>query len=1424
MKIIQNSLFKILVILLVVGLCNPANATLTQITANPTEVEVDPDGPETVTFRVVVEGRHLETKFKFVLTPSLYETRGEEAEFTRESSQGMTCGDQSDPFNCELNSNKGTLFVKWRGNVDPGRLDFTFRYCEKPSVIGVAPLKTRRTMCKNGGIPGYSEFDSVLVPVNFTAPKKEPGQLIFEQSEYTKDENAGVFNIKVFREDGDGSDGEVSVDYRFNDVKDHYFDGAVKPATIGEDYKGSNGTLKWKDGENGSKEIAVEILRDSLEEKEDEYFEVELFNPTGGLLIAPHPPVAYVRIKDVPPQHGTLTLSENCCSAREDAGTVNVRVNRTKGSDGRISVTYQDSGPTHRDLKFAKSGQDYESFSGTLTWEDGDTDSKNIKITLLKDSEVEDTEYFALTFGNPKGGASLDFPFERNFAIEDVPPEFGRIRVKTNEVSIKENAGDAKVIVERLDGADGKVSIKYKTGADDDQAERDKDYKNTSGTITWESGERNAKTITIPILKDILKENDEVLTLSLSEVTGGATLDEQRSSKITIQDTTSFGSLGFKSANLTAAEDQGTITINVERTGGSDGAVSVKYKTGATGDSATADKDYKHGSGTLNWASGDSGSKQIKLELLRDAVSESDEVVTLTLENPTGNAILAKTNTAKLTIKDATTFGSLRFTQDSYAAREDAGAITIGLKRHGGNDGAVSIRVKSGAENDSAQAGSDYTALNTVVSWADGDSSEKTVSLKVAEDGDLEETESITLSLSEATGGAVAGNPSIATVNLENTTLPKFGGLGFSNPELSVSEGDGAVQFIVQRLGGSDGVVSVQYQIGVGSDSAVEGDDYTTPQTSGELTWEDKDISERSLDISILADVITEGEETLTIELSNPKGGASLAANAIATLTIQDSLLDDFTPVLDIISGDQQSGFPGNTLSPFLIAVNDGDTPAPGVSVSWSVSPADAGRLIEGSSTSTDSEAKASNQLEVLKGGTITVTATVGGVSSKSVQTRATGENPNTVVFTVNAGFQGSADLNPNQRQVGKSLDSACLALKESQNLTLEQQDLLATCEALETATPAAIKVGIARLTPEEVFAMGTATIDTADIQVTNVQSRINAIRLGSAGLDLSMLNMDVYGQRLPGFVVGAIGKELTGGSAGEGELSRLGVFVNGSFSFGKLDETDLEKGLDFDSQGLTVGMDYRTDDHWVYGGALGMVSHAGDFSSEGGSIELKGTILSAFATWYEEDDAYFDLIVNYGQNSFDLKRRINLPDQAEQFAKSTPDAMELALNIGAGLEYYSGSWQYGPYGRLGVTSAKVDSYTEKASNPSAPGTGSVLFVEEQTLESSILVLGGQVSRTINTEGGVWIPQLRFELEHRLSDSNRTIEANFIHDPSKASFEIESEEVDTDYLNIGTGVSMVFENGKSGYIFYETRIGQERTTQHWIKGGIRLEF
>jgi plastocyanin len=100
-------------------------------------------------------------------------------------------------------------------------------------------------------------------------------------------------------------------------------------------------------------------------------------------------------------QPGTLALSPATYSVSEAGGSVTVRVSRTGGSDGGVSVTYAATAGS------AAAGSDFTPASGTLTWGDQDSADKTFQVAIVNDSTSEGNETINLTLSSPTGGASL---------------------------------------------------------------------------------------------------------------------------------------------------------------------------------------------------------------------------------------------------------------------------------------------------------------------------------------------------------------------------------------------------------------------------------------------------------------------------------------------------------------------------------------------------------------------------------------------------------------------------------------------------------------------------------------------------------------------------------------------------------------------------------------------------------------------------------------------------------------------------------------------------------------------------------------------------------------------------------------------------------------------------------------------------------
>ncbi len=653
---------------------------------------------------------------------------------------------------------------------------------------------------------------------------------------------------------------------------------------------------------------------------------------------------------------------------------------------------------------------------------------------------------------------------------------------------------------------------------------------------------------------------------------------------------------------------------------------------------------------------------------------------------------------------------------------------------------------------------------------------------------------------------------------LTNVSQSSPGTVQFSSANYQVSEKDGQAAITVTRTGGSAGALWVRVVAGEDGDTATMGEDYSFLRTeeSDVLRWSDGDMAVKTLYLDIMADSAVEGDETLTL-LLNAQAGV-IGSPDQATLTIKDSTTG--SPVVDqlkAISGNDQRGVPGGApLAPFVItAIDASGNPVAGVSVDWEVLPAAGGTLEQ--TTLTGADGRASNTLTLNTSERLIVKAVVGS---------------DAVTFVVNGGIAEQPGLTGNQRSVARAMDTMCPALEElvatEEALSAGQSDLLATCRRLRSDDLAAVATNLDILAHEEVSAQGRIVIETAKRQSASIHRRLTALRAGARGISLSGLSINIDGQTLPESVVSALfGDGARGGSAGgetQGIASRWGAFVNANVIIGDRDKTDRGTGFDFRARGVTAGADYRISEALVVGSALGYASKDSDFKGDAGNLAMDSWHLAAYGSYYRSERFYLDGLIRLGRNNIDTDRRINLPGDPRQAGVGSTRGWEYAASLSGGYEYSRNALTAGPYGRLGFIQTSIDGYTESASNPGGVGAGSILVIDDQDVDSITAVLGGQITYAISARSAVYLLQLNGEWEHEFTDNSRAIAAQFVYDPTRTSFEIRSDDPDRNYFNLGLGVTAVFANGRSGFIHYESRLGQDDVRQYWINGGIRIEL
>ncbi|MDJ0903037.1 MAG: PQQ-dependent sugar dehydrogenase [Xenococcus sp. MO_188.B8] len=111
---------------------------------------------------------------------------------------------------------------------------------------------------------------------------------------------------------------------------------------------------------------------------------------------------------------------------------------------------------------------------------------------------------------------------------------------------------------------------------------------------------------------------------------------------------------------------------------------------------------------------------------------------------------------------------SLELDSTQIVANEDSGAVEVTIIRSQGSDGTVTVDYRS--VNNSAVAGSDYTAVAGTATFNDGET-RQTISIPIIEDDLVEGSETFSFTIDNATGGASLLAPRTAFITIEDNDL-----------------------------------------------------------------------------------------------------------------------------------------------------------------------------------------------------------------------------------------------------------------------------------------------------------------------------------------------------------------------------------------------------------------------------------------------------------------------------------------------------------------------------------------------------------------------------------------------------------------------------------------------------------------------------
>jgi len=327
-------------------------------------------------------------------------------------------------------------------------------------------------------------------------------------------------------------------------------------------------------------------------------------------------------------KHESVAFSTSAYSVTQSTGSVTLTVNRSGGASSAAAVSYATSNGT------AVAGTNYTTKSGTLSWAAGDASAKAI-VVPVSSTAFSGTLSFNVALSAPANGATLGTPATSTVSISGSSTTSSEsVALSTSAYSVPQSAGSVTIPVNRSGGTTGAVTVAYATS--NGTAVAGQNYTAQSGSLSWAAGDAGAKSIVVPISSTAIS-GTMTFGVALSTPTG-ATVGTPAAATVSISgsSTTSSESVAFSASTYSVTQSTGSVTIPVNRSGGTTGAVAVAYAT--SNGTAVAGQNYTAQSGSLSWAAGDATAKTIVVPISSTVIS-STMTFGVALSNPTGATV-----------------------------------------------------------------------------------------------------------------------------------------------------------------------------------------------------------------------------------------------------------------------------------------------------------------------------------------------------------------------------------------------------------------------------------------------------------------------------------------------------------------------------------------------------------------------------------------------------------------------------------------------------------------------------------------------------------------------------------------------------------------------------------------------------------------
>ena len=374
--------------------------------------------------------------------------------------------------------------------------------------------------------------------------------------------------------------------------------------------------------------------------------------------------------------------------------------------------------------------------------------------------------------------------------------------------------------------------------------------------------------------------------------------------------------------------------------------------------------------------------------------------------------------------------------------------------------------------------------------------------------------------------------------------------------------------------------------------------------------------------------------------------------------------------------------------------------------------------------------------------------------------------------------------------------------------------------DALDDGRGQEVAEVIRQIVGQQTITQHTSLVEAAFTQFRNIDARLAENRGGTGGFSMTGLSVRYGNEVLPMALLQGAGDDETDPTIDSaGLIKPWGFFINGLISVGEKDPTTREIGFEFDTLGITAGIDYRFSAKAILGVALGYADFDSDYQ-DGGALQAEGLTLTSYASFYPGDNFYIDGRVSYGAMDFTQDRviRFSIGElSVDEVAIGNTKGDQFSASLAMGLHLNPNGWSITPSASATLLRGNIDSFAE---------TGTLLGLDYVDQDVSSFIVSGalSVSKPISLSRGILIPQFDFSYSHEFQNDQSSLNSLIFGASLGSTFLIDADDPDVDYGSAGVGLVFVGANGKQAYLTYRSVLGLSGFSRWMVNVGFRFEF